>query len=306
MTGNSPNTSALVSCFRHIPLRIRQSVFVALFQAGYHLDARHRLAALQNLKRSFPEKPMPELVAIARGAFRNMALVAAEFFDIPWLTAKRIRERVEVEGAEHYAAAAGKGRGLLLFGAHFGNWEFQAVAVSLLFRPLTFVYRPLDNPFLERLVTSVRSSTGNIAVPTKKSMRQMLRALKENGTVGLLIDQNWNRREGVFVEFFGRPACTTDGLALLALHTGAPVIPAFMVRKADGNYRLVIGKEIALVDTGDRKTDAIVNTQNFTRVIEELVRQYPDQWLWVHRRWQTQPRPGPGSHDRIMPALATQ
>jgi len=131
----------------------------------------------------------------------------------------------------------------------------------------------------------------------------MLRALKDNGTVGLLIDQNWNRREGVFVEFFGRPACTTDGLALLALHTGAPVIPAFMVRKPNGHYRLVIGEEVPLVDTGDRKTDAIVNTQNFTRVIEALVRQYPDQWLWVHRRWQTQPQPGPGSRDRIMPAL---
>ena len=303
MTEHSPDTSALVSCFRHIPLRIRQSVFVALFQAGYHLDARHRLAALQNLKRAFPEKPVPELIAIARGVFRNMGLVAAEFFDIPWLTAERIRERVEVEGAEHYAAAAGKGRGLLLFGAHFGNWEFQAVAVSLLFHPLTFVYRPLDNPFLERLVTSVRTSTGNIAVPTKKSMRQMLRTLKDNGTVGLLIDQNWSRREGVFVEFFGRPAGTTDGLALLALHTGAPVIPAFMVRKPNGNYRLVIGQEVPLVDTGDRKTDAIVNTQNFTRVIEALVRQYPDQWLWVHRRWQSQPRPGSGSRERMVPAL---
>ena len=112
MTENSPDMSALVSCFRHIPLRIRQSVFVALFQAGYHLDARHRLAALQNLKRAFPQKPVPELVAIARDAFRNMALVAAEFFDIPWLTAERIREWVEVDGAEHYAAAAGKGRGI--------------------------------------------------------------------------------------------------------------------------------------------------------------------------------------------------
>jgi KDO2-lipid IV(A) lauroyltransferase len=117
----------------------------------------------------------------------------------------------------------------------------------------------------------------------------MLRHLKNNGVLGILIDQNVASYEGVFVDFFGRPACTTDGLALLALHTKAPVLPGYMVRLADGKYRLVIGEEVPVVQTGDRDADIAINTQNFTRIIENMIRQYPDQWLWVHQRWKTKP-----------------
>lgn len=172
--------------------------------------------------------------------------------------------------------------------AHFGNWELQAIAFSLLFRPLLFLYRPLDNLFLDRLVTSVRSSTGNIPLVKKKAMRQMLRTINANGIVGLLIDQNWSWQEGVFVEFFGRPACTSDGLARLALHTEAPVIPGFMIRLKNGKYRLVIGEAIELVNTGERDKDVLINTQKFTRIVENMIIKYPDQWFWVHQRWKTQ------------------
>ncbi len=119
-------------------------------------------------------------------------------------------------------------------------------------------------------------------------MRTMLRSLKRNEIVGILIDQNMAWYEGVFVDYFGRPACTTNGLALLALHTGAPVLPGYIVRLPDGRYRFVIGPEVEVTRTGDRDADVLANTQRFTKVIEETVRQYPDQWFWVHQRWKTQ------------------
>jgi KDO2-lipid IV(A) lauroyltransferase len=234
---------------------------------------------------------MDEIVLIAKGVYRNMAIVAAEFFDIPWLTEEKVRQGIEVEGLEHCMEALKKNRGLLMFGGHFGNWELQAIAFSLLVAPALVLYRILDNRFLEQLVLFVRSSTGNQLLSKRLAMRPMLRILQNRGIVGLLIDQNWAWQEGVFVDFFGRPACTSDGLAVLARHTEAPVIPAFLVRLEDGRYRLVIGKEVELVRTEDRDHDVLVNTQHFTGIIEDMVRKYPDQWLWVHQRWKTQMPP---------------
>ena len=278
----------ILSCFRSVPVRLRTRIFVSLFLAFYHLSPRRRLIAIHNLKRAFPEKSLAEIVAIAKGVYRNMAIVAAEFFDLPWLTKERIREGIEVEGLDHCLEALKKNRGILMFGAHFGNWELEAIAVSLLVCPAMVIYRTLDNTLLDRLVLTVRSSTGNKPLPKQQAMRKILRTLKNNGVVGILIDQNWSWQEGVFVDFFGRPACTTDGLALLALHTEAPVIPAFMVRLENGRYRLVLGEEVKIINTDQREQDVLINTQNFTRIIEEMIRKYPDQWLWVHQRWKTQ------------------
>jgi len=279
----------ILSCFRCIPLRWRIHSFAGVASAYYHLLSGRRLIALHNLKNAFPEKSMTEIIRIAKGVYRNMAVIAAEFFDIPWLTKDRIRERVEVEGLEHCVEALKRKRGLLMVTAHFGNWELGAIAFSLLFQPVLLLYRPLDNLFLDRLVALVRSSTGNRILAKKMAMRQMLRTLNANGIVGLLIDQNWSWQEGVFVDFFGRPACTSDGVARLAMHTEAPVIPCFMVRREDGNYKLIIGEAVELVNTGDREKDVLVNTQKYTRVIEQMIRKYPDQWFWVHQRWKTQP-----------------
>ncbi|MCX5838724.1 MAG: lysophospholipid acyltransferase family protein [Deltaproteobacteria bacterium] len=278
----------ILSCFRTVPVRLRIRISVGLFLAFYHLSPRRRLIAVHNLKRAFPEKSMAEIVLIAKGAYRNMAITAAEFFDMPYLTKDNIHELVEVEGIEHCNNAIKKNRGLLVFSAHFGNWELQAIAFSLIFQPMLVIYRILDNLFLERFVTEIRSSTGNRLLTKQKAMRTMLKALNANEVVGLLMDQNWSWQEGVFVDFFGRPACTTDGLALLAMHTGAPVIPGFMFRMENGKYRLVMGEEVKIINTGQKEKDVQANTQNFTRIIEDIVRKYPDQWFWVHQRWKTQ------------------
>lgn len=278
----------ILICFRAIPSPLRRALFIGAFRLFYLLVPRQRLIALHNLRRAFPEKSAEEILKIARGVYRNMGIVAAEFFDIPRLTKENIAALVEAEGLENCEKALAKGRGVLMFGAHFGNWELEAVAASLLIRPVAAIYRPLDSALLDQLVLRVRTATGNTLLDKNRAMRAMIRSLKRNELLGILIDQNVDTYEGVFVDYFGRPACTTDGLAVLALHTGAPVLPACMARLPDGRYRLVIGPEVEVVDTGDRNADILANTQRFTKVIEQTVRQYPDQWLWVHQRWKTQ------------------
>ena len=278
----------LLVCFRVIPSPLRRAMFIGAFRLFYHLVPRQRLIALHNLRRAFPEKSDGENLRIVQNVYRNMGIMASEFFDIPRLTKENIAAQVEGEGLENCEKALAKGRGVLMFSAHFSNWELEAAAAALLIKPAVVIYRTLDSALLERLVLRVRSATGNVLLPKENAMRALLRTLKQNGIVGILIDQNMAWYEGVFVDYFGRPACTTDGLALLALHTEAPVLPAYIVRLPDGRYRLVIGPEVEVTRTGERDADVLANTQRFTKVIEQIVRRYPDQWLWIHQRWKTQ------------------
>lgn len=279
---------SLLACFQRVPLSLRKTLFTGLFRLFYLLVPRQRLIALHNLRCAFPEKSDDEILRIARDVYRNMGIMAAEFFDIPRLTKENIGNFVEVDGIEHYLRAIEKGRGVLFFTGHFGNWELSATAAALLIKPAVVIYRKLDSTLLEHLVLRVRSAAGNTLLPKEHAMRTLIRSLKRNELVAILIDQNVAWYEGVFVDYFGRPACTTNGLALLALHTEAPVLPGYIVRLPDGRYRLVIEPEVEVTRTGDRDTDVLVNTQRFTKVIEEVVRRYPDQWFWVHQRWKTQ------------------
>jgi KDO2-lipid IV(A) lauroyltransferase len=275
----------IFSFLRAIPVGFRKMFFTALLLAYYYIVPLRRRVTLENLKMAFPDKNPGEIRKIAKSVYRNMAIVAAEFFDLPSWTRETIGRIVAVEGLEHCIAALKKKRGLLLFGAHFGNWELAAAAIPLFLKPVVVIYRPLDNAILEHLVTRVRQSTGNTVLAKDSAMWPMLRVLRKNGILGLLIDQNTGQWEGVFVDFFGMPACTTNGPALLALHTGAPVIPVFIVRQDDGRYRIIFSPEVDIIQTEDREKDVIENTRNFTAVIEKMVRRYPDQWLWVHHRW---------------------
>jgi KDO2-lipid IV(A) lauroyltransferase len=282
-------TDIILRCFSAIPRESRRALFIGMFRLFYYLSARQRFITIHNLRRAFPEKSADEIITIARGVYRTLGIVAADFFDIPSLTKENVGDLVEVEGLEYLKKALEKDKGVLIFGAHFGNWELGAAAMPIMLKPLAVIYRPLDNSILDNLVLQVRSSTGNTPVRKDRAMLQMLRSLKRNDILGILIDQNVAWYEGVFVDFFGRPACTTNGLALLALRTKAPVIPAYVVRLESGKYRLVIKEEMQVVRTGGDDVDILINTQNFTRVIEDTVRNYPDQWLWIHQRWKTKP-----------------
>lgn len=272
-----------------IPREQRRALFIGAFRLFYYLSARQRFITIHNLRCAFPEKGTDEIIATAKGVYRTIGIVAADFFDIPSLTKENIGDLVEVQGLDNLKKALEKNKGVLMFGAHFGNWELGAAAMPLILKPLAVIYRSLDNSILDNLVLQVRSSTGNTPVSKERAMLQMLRTLRRNEILGILIDQNMASYEGVFVDFFERPACTTNGLALLAIRTQAPVVPGYIVRLENGKYRLVFKEEMRIIRTGDEDEDIVINTQNFTRVIEGTVREYPDQWLWIHQRWKTKP-----------------
>jgi KDO2-lipid IV(A) lauroyltransferase len=283
----SKTTNILLFVGRGIPLMARKGFFMVLFSLFYHLITKNRLIVLHNLQRSFPEKNLKELMRIAKEVYRHFAIVSAEFFDLPFITTENIHKWVEVEGLENYQAAIAKGKGALSIVAHFGNWELMTIAVPLYLKPMYIVYRPLDNPVFDNMVEYVRTMNGNILIPKGGSGKKIMELLKENQIIGILSDQNVAAYEGVFVDFFGRPACTGAGLAVMAMRSGASVVPAFMARQKSGKYKLILKPAIDVVCTDDYNADLVVNTQRFTKIVEEIVREYPDQWFWFHQRWKT-------------------
>jgi len=274
---------------RLIPLGLRRAIFKAIFRLFYHASVKQRIIALHNLRNAFPEKSFDEIEAIAKGVYRHLAIVMAELFEMPWITRESLHEWADAEGLEHLERAFAQGKGVLSVVAHFGNWELMTVAVPLLARPMQIVYRPLDNPVMDNLLGWIRTKRGNALIPKGGSGKRIRRLLRENHIIGILSDQNVAHYEGVFVDFFGRLACTGVGTAVLALQSGAPVLPAFMPRMPDGRYRLIILPPVEIARTGDYESDLVVNTQRFTKVVEDMVRKYPDQWFWIHQRWKTKP-----------------
>jgi KDO2-lipid IV(A) lauroyltransferase len=290
MTVEPTKTTKIMLFVGHcIPLFVRKWLFISLFMLFYHVGTKNRLITLHNLLRSFPEKDLKEIIGIAKGVYRHFATVAAEFFDMPYITKENIHKWAEVEGLENYKAAIAKGKGILSIVAHFGNWEILPFGVPLYAKTINIVYRPLDNPVIDNMVEYVRTMMGNTLIPKGGSGKRILELLKENQIVGLLSDQNVDLQEGVFVDFFGRPACTGKGLAVMAMRSGAPVIALFPARQKSGKYKAILTPAIESVCTGDYEADILTNTKRFTKVIEEIVREYPEQWFWFHQRWKTKP-----------------
>ena len=286
----SLTTTVVLSLLQIIPLAVRRFFFAHLALLFYYLIPGRRIIALDNLHHAFPEKSEDEIVAIAKGVYRNFGILMAEFVEIPRLNAERVSRIMNIQGMENYVKAKAKNKGVIMLTGHFGNWELMAAVFPLVGDSMTVLYRPFDNPVIEDLVFRVRSSTGNRFIAAERALREMLKCLGSRKTLGLLIDQNWDRKESCFVEFFNRPACTSAGLAYLVLRTGAPVLPCFLSRQRDGTYLLQIGAELETIDTGDMEADIVANTQRYTDVIEEVVRRHPEQWFWVHQRWKTKPR----------------
>ncbi|OPY90345.1 MAG: Lipid A biosynthesis lauroyl acyltransferase [Syntrophus sp. PtaU1.Bin208] len=282
-------TTVVLFLLQSIPLPVRRFLFSGLALSVYYLIPDRRLIALDNLHHAFPEKSVDELIKIAKGVYRNFGILLAEFVEIPRLNEKRIDRLLEIQGMENYCQAKAKNRGVIMLTGHYGNWELMAAAFAVYADPLTILYRPFDNALIENLVSWVRSSTGNRFISAKRALFAMTRCLREKRTLGLLIDQNWSRKESCFVQFFNRPACTSSGLAYLVLQTGAPVLPTFMTRQEDGRYVLQVGTELEIIDTGDMDSDIVANTQRYTSVIEEIIRKHPEQWFWIHQRWKTKP-----------------
>jgi len=245
---------------------------------------RLRRTALRNLELALPELDPAERKRIVGGVFRSLARLAVVFARFPRLDPKNISEWIRYDGFEHFERALARGRGVLFAAAHLGNWELSAFAHGLLTGPMDIVVRPLDNPLLDGLVERYRSLSGNRIIPKREAARAVLKALRANRAVGILIDQNAAPEEGVFVDFFGLKACASAAFARLAARSGATVIPGFALwSETERRYILRFYPPVEM--TGDVQYD----TQQLHRVLESVIRQYPDQWLWIHRRWKTRP-----------------
>jgi KDO2-lipid IV(A) lauroyltransferase len=282
----------LAKSLLHSPASLAYFAGESLGALAYHLDRKHREIAKQNLQRAYDGQLTPPAIdALVRSTFINLGRTVVETCRIPRIDRDSFRRFIEIEGYEHYQKAKDRGRGVIYITAHLGSWELLPVASALVGEPLWIVVRPLDNPHLDRAINQMRMGWGTKVLPKKWAMRGVLGALHRGESVGILIDQNITAKEGVFVDFFGIPACTAFAPALLALRTDASVLPAAIFRCGRNRHRIVVGEQISLIRSGQLTADLVANTAAFTKAIEAFVRREPAQWLWVHRRWKTQPSP---------------
>ena len=272
------------------PRSAARQVGAAFAAVAYKLRTPLRRAAMFNLNLAFPESSEGAREQILRGMIRQIGWMAGEFSQFPKYTAANISRIVEIDGAEHFDTAQRRGKGVLFLTGHMSAWELAPFAHALYGHPLHFLVRPVANARVDELINRYRCLSGNRPIEKNRSARAILKVLADGGTVGILADTNTSLEEGVFADFFGRPASTTSGLARIALRTGAAVIPGFLMwDAAQKKYRLQFGPALDLVRTGDEDSDVRENTARFTAVIEAYVRRHPDQWLWVHKRWKTRP-----------------
>lgn len=239
---------------------------------------------MRNLELAYPGKTPAERKAITDEVFRSIARLLATFARFPRMNRENIHEWIRYEGLEHYLEAKQAGRGVLIATAHLGNWELSAFAHALMTEPMHVMIRPLDDPALDRLVEARRRLSGNHLIIKWYGARSVLRALRENEAVGVLIDQNTALEEGVFVDFFGTPACANPAFAKIAARTGAAVIAGFALW-SDEERRYILRFYPPIEIMGDAKED----TARLQNLIEQVIREYPGQWLWIHRRWKTRP-----------------
>jgi Kdo2-lipid IVA lauroyltransferase/acyltransferase len=273
-----------------MPRPLSRAFAIGISQVVYLLHFRLRQVGMRNLAMVFPEKSEAERARILRGVFASLGRQLAELCQFPKYTPENIDEVVTYDGLENYERAYARGKGVLFLTAHFGGWELSAFAHSLYGHWLHIVMRPMDNQYLDQLLQNYRTMHGNKTVAKDDFVRGLLAAMKAGETVGILMDTNMTPPQGIFVDFFGIPACTASGLARIALRTDAAVVPGFTIwDPALRKYRLRFDPALELIRSGDLEADIAANTQLFTRVIEDYVRKYPDQWLWVHRRWKTRP-----------------
>ncbi len=267
----------------------RRKIAGIMGRLWFALDARHRNIALQNLHQAFSgEKSKKTIQKLARKCFQDLSEI---LFEIGWSlnrSTESLSRFITVRGLSHYRNAVNRKKGVLLLTLHLGNWELLSGVAAMAKIPVHVLYRPLDISALDLFFRRFRSRFGARLIPTVRSMRKILRALRRKEAVAVLLDQNVDWYEGPFLEFFGKRACTNQGLALMALTTEAPVVPVYLVRNGD-RFIAEFLEEIPLIRTGDRRKDLEENTRRYNRVLETVIRRFPSQWLWVHQRWKTRP-----------------
>jgi Kdo2-lipid IVA lauroyltransferase/acyltransferase len=275
-----------------LPRRAAIALGVGFGRIAYFCAGSLRRTGQRNLEIAFPDMAERDRSRILRGCFLSLGRLLGEFSQLPYATPKKLRKLIEYDevGLAHLRDAEKNKRGVIFLTGHLGVWELHSFGWSALEYPLSFLVRPLDNPRIEEMIERVRTRFGNRAIDKKSAARQSLRVLREGGTLGILSDLNTQPYEGVFVPFFGKLACTTAGIATLALKTDAVVIPTCAIwDKRRQRYFFHGDPPVELVRTGDHLKDIELNTARFAAAMERMVRLYPEQWLWIHKRWKTRP-----------------
>ncbi len=273
-----------------LPRPVSGSLSAALFRLLYLFTPKLRRVAERNLRMALPHLTAKQRRTICKQVYQSLSRVLCAAARFPSLDRKNLHSHVSFDGWENFEAARARGRGVIFLTAHLGVWELGAFAHALKGHPLNVLYRALDNPRLNHLVNRYRSLSGNRLVEKSESARSILTALRRNETVGILADQNTLPEEGAWVNFFGIPASMTAGVARFALHSGAAVVPAFCIwDRETSRYRVIYHPALEFAPSGDAVRDIQAATQQMATVIEQFVRRYPDQWLWIHRRWKSRP-----------------
>jgi len=284
----------IAQTLRRLPRPLARAFGCSIGTLFYWLHPRLRRVGLRNLAMAYPEKTLDERQQVLKRVYVSLGRLLAEVPKFPDYTLENVDSIAIYDGLENYLAARDRGKGVLFMTAHLGGWEIGSFVHSLHGHGLNIVVRDLDNPLLNRWVKQLRELHGNKTHDKDDYARGLIAAMRRGETVGALMDTNMTPPQGVFVDFFGVPACTAVGIARVAMHTGAAVVPAFTIwDEAQGKYRIRFEPAIPTVSTGDADADAVANTQNYTAAIEQAVRAHPDQWLWVHRRWKTRPEGEP-------------
>ncbi|NYF79789.1 KDO2-lipid IV(A) lauroyltransferase [Granulicella arctica] len=279
-----------VHTLRLLPRSLARRIGAGIGSIALKRLGRLRKVGLQNLHLAFPQMPEADRLRILENVYRNLGWLLAEFCQMATYTPESAGKFIRYDGLEHYLAARERGKGVLVLTGHLGAWELSSFYHSLVGYPMGLVIRRLDNPLVDRFVNRIRCLHGNRVIHKDDFARGLIASMRAGETVGILMDTNMTPPQGLFVPFFDIPACTASGLARVALKTGAAVVPGFLLwEEREQQYILRFGEELTLEHTGDSEADTMANTALFTAVIERYIRQYPDQWLWMHRRWKTRP-----------------
>ncbi len=272
-----------------LPHRMARGICAGLAAASYRLWPRLRRVGLFNLSLAYPDWSSRQRRRLLFASFQNFGRMLADFAHFPRWNRGNIEHLIIYDGFENYAQARELGKGILFLTAHFGNWELGSFAHGVYGYPVNFVVRPLDNPLMDKLINHYRCLSGGKAIDKGDFARQVLSAFRQGEAVGILMDQNMMPGEGAFVDFFGRPACTTTGPARIARKTGVPIVLALVIWDSKLKKHRLRFEAVEWIKREDPEEEVLANTAHFTRLIEEYARRHPDQWLWVHRRWKTRP-----------------
>ena len=282
----------LIACLRHLPRFTAIRVMRLIAPLVFRLDQSGRRRTIRHLTLAFGrEKSAAEILCLARQVYRHFATVLADTMRLPVILRQGINTIITTSGMHHLDQALAAGHGVLMITGHFGNWELLGAWLAQNGYPLSVVGAPLENPGLDKIVVEMRNHAGYTNIARGESTRDIIRSLRQGCAIGLLIDQD-TKVQGTFVRFFGRLAHTPTGPVLLAKKFGSPIVPIFMHLRDDFSYHIECGPALTLEDSGDDERDLIVNTQKCSDVYERVIRRFPAQWAWMHKRWRKRPPPG--------------